>query len=296
VKRRRSFVGELIWRARGIRNRTAQKLNRSLAVWILELSVWQARKKIAKQGQPVRVLVDVSVLYHAVTHKTSWVSLGPVAGYLARIPVHHHATQSREYENIKCLAGIAHLAKIGAIELLTSAELLDEQFNQPIGRFRGYGVFDHSLIKGPLKSVDGNVIATMGPSYFKLAAPKAQQRTRLKEKEQLIPEYGALVRCLGRKNSNDAWHVFTAEHHGLFCYLTMDFKFVHAVSAQARNEAIKRLKAKMMLPTEFAAEFGIIPLSPTLLSHQDARSIVHPELTMPGNERRPRNRYRKQNG
>ena len=33
-----------------------------------------------------------------------------------------------------------------------------------------------------------------------------------------------LVRLLGNRNAKDAWHIRTADVHGLFCFLTMDFK------------------------------------------------------------------------
>lgn len=255
------------------------------------LAVYNARRKLEKLA-PVRVLVDGTVQYHAVTHETAWVSLDPFEGYAARIPVHRPDTDTEAFENIKYLAGIAYLAQTGAIEVLTSAELLDEQFHQPAGRYRGYSCFDHSLFAGlTFQSVDGHAFPTMGPRYMNLPSPRQQQRERLREHERQFPRYAELVKCLGRKNSYDAWHLFTAERHGLFCYLTMDFSFIRALEAQARSRVIQSLRTPVLTPAQFAARFGIFGVHPRFLSYEDADFFVHPELSMPGNERRPRSKY-----
>lgn len=286
----------LLWHFKGLRNRAARKVWTTLPQWMVRLAVQNARLKLKKLG-PVQVLVDVTVQYHAVTHETAWVSLGPVEGYSARIPVHRPDTHTVEFQNIKYLAGIAHLARIGAIELLTSAELLDEQFRQPGGRYRGYSYFDHSLFVGlTLNSVDGHVFPTMGPQYFKLPSAEEKQRARLREHERTFPQYKELVKCLGRKNSNDTWHLFTAERHGLFCYLTMDFRFIRTMEAQARTQAVRSLRTLVLTPAQFAKRFGIFPVPPHFLSYEDADCFVHPELSMPDNKRRPRNKYRSPSG
>ncbi|MGH3041601.1 MAG: hypothetical protein ACRDNG_07670, partial [Gaiellaceae bacterium] len=114
-------------------------------------STFRARNLLRKDG-PITVLVDNTVLDHSVTHETAWISTGVKkwgahdvqTGYQARIAVHPADSTSEEYRNIQFLPGIAHLARIGFISLKTSAELNDEQFRQPVGRFRGYGYFDYS--------------------------------------------------------------------------------------------------------------------------------------------------------
>jgi hypothetical protein len=215
-----------------------------------------------------------------------------VEGHAARVPVHRPDTDTREYRNIKFLPGIAELARVGSIELLTSAELEDETFRQPMGRFRGYSIFDHSVFPPKLSSVDGIAFPTIGPSYLRLPSPEEQQRRRLLSYEQTYPEYAALVRVLGRRNSNDAWHLFTAERAGLFCYLTMDFKFLKAMEAQARSKPIRSLKTLVMSPEQFAERFGVLPVAPHLLSYEGRDALVHPKLSMPGNSRRPHKSYR----
>lgn len=107
----------------------------------------QARIRL-RSLPPIRLLVDNSVLAHAVTHETAWISTGqslwggvhPVeTGYSARVRVHALDDQTETYRNICYLPGIAHLAKLGLIELCRSTELNAETDHQPIGRFRGYG-------------------------------------------------------------------------------------------------------------------------------------------------------------
>ena len=136
-----------------------------LVDWMLDKSTLRAKSWIRANGG-LRMLVDNTVLYHAVTHETAWVSTGKSkwgphdidTGYAARIPVHPTNLYSREYRNICFLPGLAHLARLDLATLFTSAELKDEQFRQPSGRYRGYGYFDHSLF-GDLNfaSIDGHV-------------------------------------------------------------------------------------------------------------------------------------------
>ncbi|MFW1170197.1 hypothetical protein ACEV77_24840, partial [Vibrio parahaemolyticus] len=68
-------------------------------------------------------------------------------GYLSRVPVHRNGCEGSEFASIKYLPSIVDLARRGVIELCLSDELQDEQLTQPMGRFRGYGMFDSSLFK-----------------------------------------------------------------------------------------------------------------------------------------------------
>ena len=281
-----------LWHLRNLRTRAVRKVWTTLPPWLVRVAVSGARRKLAKLG-PVRVLIDVTVRYHAVTHETAWVQPSPYTGYAARVPVHRADTDTLEFRNIKYLAGIAELARTGHLDLLSSAELENEEFRQPSDRFRGYGYSDHSLFSGlRLESVDGHAFPSLGLNLLGLPSAKEQQRARLREHERTFLEYGALVKALGRKNSADAWHLFTAERHGLFCYLTMDFAFVATMKAQARNPAVRALRTLVLTPAELAERFGIRPVSPHLLSYMEASFLVHPELSMPENRRRRRKDYR----
>ncbi|KTE37775.1 MULTISPECIES: hypothetical protein [Sphingopyxis] len=271
-----------------------------IADWLAWASTYQARQTLGGM-QPMRLLVDNTVLYHAVTHETAWISTGKSkwgpheidTGYSARVPVHDDDTDGREHRNVRFLAGIAQLCRNGFVELLTSAELQDEQFRQPAGRYRGYGYFDHSLFaRLQIESVDGHVFPHLGPSWMRLPSAEEQQRARI-DRHRQDEAFDELVRTLGQANSQDAWHLYTADKFGIHAFLTMDFKFIRTVEAQARSAAVSRLKARVMSPEMLGKELGLFPLSPRLFSYHDASFFVRTDLSMPSEKRRPLNGYRR---
>lgn len=271
-----------------------------LANWIVARSTDRARAKLA-QFSRIKVLVDNTVLYHAVTHETAWFSTGPKiwgpheidTGYSARIPVHAANSESREYRDVRYLAGIAHLCRSGCLDLYTSAELEDEKLRQPSGRYRGYGYFDHSLFSGlEIKSIDGFVFPEMGPTFLNLPSAGDQQRKRL-EANKHDPRYSALVQRLGSSNSQDAWHIYTAEKHDMFCFLTMDFKLIKTVAAQSRSAPLKSFKTFVLTPEDFGKRFGMLPVPPHILSYNDASFHVRSDIPMPIGKRRPLKGYKR---
>lgn len=268
--------------------------------WLLDKSTLRAQSFLRTSGS-LDVLIDNTVLFHAVTHETGWVSTGKSkwgsreidTGYAARIPVHPADTDSREYRNVCYLGGLAYLASKGLLKLYTSAELQDEQFRQPSGRYRGYGYFDHSLFGTTnIESVDGHVFPTMGPSYMNSPSAQEQQRARL-QRHKRDSAFDRLARCLGQKNSQDAWHIFTAEKHGLFCFLTMDFKLIRSVEAQALAAPVQALRTKVLTPEQFGRTLGLRRFPPHLFSYHDASFFVRSDLTMPAGKRRPLSSYTK---
>lgn len=281
--------------------RLRARYQRRFLPWLGELAVKastkRAEKTLAASG-PISVLVDVTVLRHAVTHETAWVSaardaLGPMdgPGYAARVPVHAPRSDSEDYRNIKFLAGVAHLAKLGHVKLYTSGELRDETFRQPVGRYKGYGYFDLSLFaEVKLESIDGIAFPTMGPKWMRLPSAEEQQRARLAASTD--PLFRGLVERLGPKNDQDAWHIRTAEAHGMFCFLTMDYKLIRNVRSQAGGEPIKSLKTRIMTPRAFGEHFGLAQIPPHWLSYRDADCFVRPDLHMPGSRRRLHKHYR----
>ncbi len=265
---------------------------------MVTLSTKHAEKALARSG-PISVLVDMTVLHHAVTHETAWVSedrdaLGPTdgPGYAARVPVHDPRSDSDEYKDVKYLAGIARLAKLGHVTLHNSGELWNEAFRQPMGRFRGYGYFDLSLFADVrLTPVDRIAFPTMGPKWMELPSAEEQQRERLANSTD--PLFRGLVNRLGPKNDQDAWHIHTAETHGMFCFLTMDYKLVRNIRSQKGGEPIRSLTTRIMTPREFGEHFGLIEIPPHWLSYRDADCFVRPDLHMPEGKRRPFKLYRK---
>lgn len=247
------------------------------------------------RGQPVNMLVDNTVLAHAVTHETAWVSTGTSSwepheietGYSARIPVRHN-DETREFKNIQYLAGIAQLAKRGYLSLMNSGDLQLEQWWQPTGRFRGYGIYDHNLFHGvKFRSIGELPPVSIGPQWMNLPSLKEQLRIRLSRSDD--PLYQGLVNLLGQKNSQDAWHIRTAETHGMFCFLTMDFKLCKLLEAKRDQEPIRSLRVKVWTPMQFGKYFGLIPIDPVLLSYNNASYPVRSDLNWPNSQRnRPR--------
>lgn len=276
------------------------KYTPAIVDWLVDKSTWSAQRWIRKNGS-VRILVDNPVFFHGVTHESGWISTGESdwgnqkinTGYLARVPVHYPCPGNREYENICMLPGLVHLARIGLIELYTSAELKNEQFRHPSGRYRGYGYFDYSLFSGlEIKSVDGSIYPDLGPSYMNFPDPAEQQRSRI-EQYRCDERFDRLVRCLGKNNSQDAWHIYTAEKNDMFCFLTMDFKLIRNFQAQSRSEAIRSLSTKVMAPLELGELIGLRKIHPHLFSYHNASFFVRSDLHMPEGKRRKLSDYRK---
>jgi hypothetical protein len=268
--------------------------------WLLNAATYEARASLKRSG-PLSILVDNTVLGHGVTHESGWVSTGVKkligeqeieAGYLARIPVHHPDDDSEDYQSIKYLPGIAHLARLGCLALKTSAELQDETFRQPTGRFRGYGYSDYHVFEGiEIDSVDGWVFPHLGPSWMNLPSPAEQQRTRLERAAD--PIHQALVELLGQKNSQDAWHIQTAERFGLFCFLTMDWKLLRALRAVRLKSPVSTLRTRIMSPLELGQHLKIAQVPTNLLSYENASFPVRPDLFWTDGKRRPRSAYKK---
>ena len=264
----------------------------SVARRIVHVSSLAARLKLATKA-PLRVLIDNTVLFHGVTHETAWVSTGRTkwghhevdTGYSARIPVRAPDKNSREYRNIRYLPGIAHLAKAGRLHLMTSGELSVEQDYQPIGRFRGYGYFDLNIFRDvEIPLVDNRPDHVYGPSWLGLPSTEEARDRRLAESTD--PLFRALASQLGQNNSQDAWHIRTAETNGMFCFLTMDFKLLKSLNSRAKLEPIRSLKTKILTPEQFGKYLWLAPINPALLSYEDASWPVRPDLHWPDSKRR----------
>lgn len=270
----------------------------SAANLIVSFSSLPARLRIFRAG-PISILVDNTVLSHAITHETAWVSTGKSrwgpheidTGYAARIPVRHKGGDPRENCNIKYLPGIAHLARTGRLSLKTSGELALERFRQPIGRFHGHGMFDHNLFSDiEMEQVDGMPDMIMSPKWMNLPIVKEQQRERLSNSSD--PLYRGLVKLLGPNNSQDAWHIRTAEVQGMFCFLTMDFSLCRNFDGRREQEPIKSLRTKVMTPSQLGKYLRIFPVDPNLLSYTGASHPVRPDLHWPDEKRQRQNRNR----
>ncbi|TXC64529.1 hypothetical protein FRZ32_13230 [Sphingosinicella ginsenosidimutans] len=253
--------------------------------------------------EPLRVLLDNTVFDLAVTHETRWITTGisnwgnqPMAtGYAARVPVYGRKNKSERYRQVTYLTGLTHLARLGLIEFCKSAELSDEQFRQPMGRFRGYGYFDYSLLSGiKIESVDGWVFPTLGPKWMNLPSAAEQQRTRLRKSDDRLFHdlYALLKQQLGEKCTQDAWHIRTAERHNSFCFLTTDGPLLKACKSLAKKEPLRSIRVRVMTPEDLAQHLGVAPVPSHLLSYNDASWFVRMDHTMPEERRRRVGEYR----
>jgi hypothetical protein len=270
-----------------------------LANWLIRASTFKAKNKLRATGK-IGLLLDNSVLAHGITHDTAWIPTGTVkwgprnidTGYAARIPVHAPDDQSRDYQNIRYLPGIASLARQGFISLKTSAELVDERFRQPSGRFAGYGYYDYDVFGDiNIETVDGLAEMSMGPSHWRGPSVKEQQQARLNSKAD--PIYMALVQQLGLKNNQDAWHIWTAEKYGLFCFLTMDYRLCRTVASRLSAEPLRSIRTRIMTPLEFGLQFELLPVHTNVLSYTNASFPVRPDLSWPQGTGRRKYRSRR---
>ena len=267
---------------------------------LLAMTTYEAPKKLAA-GIPIEILVDSSVLALAVTHETRWVSTGPHpwgahmadTGYMARVPVRSKPNRrasheaKRDYEEVCYLVGLVHLARLGLILFKTAGELDVEQWKHPVGRFRGYGYFDYSLFNGiDIRSVDQMPEMSILPNWMNGPSWEDQQRERLKNSTDTL--YQGVVKHLGSMHSQDAWHIRTAETHGLLCLLTTDYKLCRNFRQRSRQEPIRSLQTTVLTPAELGRRLGLRPLDPKYLSYEGASFPVRPDLSMPGDKRRHR--------
>lgn len=252
-----------------------RELLRRFCRFLVSSSTLQAQWYLRKRG-PIRVLVDNSVLAHSITHETARIleiaKWGPYeinAVNAARIPIHSPANNSRTYREIRYLAGIAHLARLGHLQLFTSAELQAERFRQPPGRFSGYGIFDLGLLNGiNMESLDG--------FKFDLIDPNGAQLKRIASCSD--PLYVDLRTLVGQKSSLDAYHIFTAEKFDMFCFLHIDFPLAEKVKQNQAKKPFQRLKTKIFTPSDLGKLIGLLPVDTNLLSYEDASFPVRPDL------------------
>lgn len=280
-------------RLRTLPERLRFRLMPRVARFALDQATRGARPTLSAE-RPLSVLVDNTVLDIAVTHEGKWITHSRGA-YVARVPVYGRGNTSDRHRQASYLTGIAHLTRLGLMRLHQSAELQEEQFRQPSGRYRGYGYADYSLFQDlKMESIDGWVFSTMGPSWMNLPSQGEQQRKRLRQSEDSLFQglFALLKQQLGEKCSQDAWHIRTAEQHGLFCFLTTDSSLLKACRSLAKKEPLRSLTTRVMTPEELGLHLGIRPVRPYLLSYNDADWFVRMDHTMPEERRRKRSEYR----
>jgi hypothetical protein len=269
------------------------KLIPLIARGLLQYATRKARKDAAEK-EIATILVDNTVLDLAVTHEGKWIQHSR-GGYVARVPVYGRKNVSERHKHASYLTSLTYLARFGIIRFFQSAELEEEKFRQPAGRYRGYGYVDYSLFQGlEIEPIDGWVFSMMGPSWMKLPSLQEQQRTRLRQSDDPLFKklYDLLKQQLGEKCSQDAWHICTAERYGLRYFLTTDRPLLKACKSLAKKKPLKSLRVQVVNPEELAVQLGVKPVKPYILSYNDASFFVRMDHTMPGERRRKVGEYR----
>lgn len=290
----RQLTQQLRKRVRNAKSRFLYRHLPGLVDRLVSASAYSGRRAIAAHDAG-RLLIDSSVMGHAITHETAWIDTGTAlwggkhevaTGYSARIAVHSDSDESEVARSIRYLPAIASLARSGHVQLCTSMELRDEQMTQPIGRFSGYGYYDFNLFGGlQFEDIpDPDFRMMIGAPSFRFPSLEQQRKERLARKTD--PLYVSLRAALGEKNSQDAYHIYTAEIAGCFCFLTMDFKLARTVRQLRHLEVFANLRTLVLSPEDYGMRFGLKPMPLRLFSYHGASYPVRPELNWPDSKRR----------
>lgn len=292
------FISELLRRlARNLMSKMLFRYLPGVVDSLTLIATLKASKKL-KTANVKRILIDSTVLAHGVTHETAWVDTGKAhwgdieidTGYAARIPVHDDRDDRDAARSTRYLPGIASLARREHLTLATSNELRDEQWSHPAGRFRGYGLYDFSLFRNvKFETIKDPQYSVVFGAHAGLPRPSVREQRLERLKAKTDPLFQQLVSVLGPKNSQDAWHIATAEHNHCYCFLTMDFQLIRNIWAQANNKTIKSLKTLILTPEEFGRRFSIIPIQPRLFSYHNASyPVIHQENWPDSKRHRPK--------
>lgn len=276
---------------------------------LIRLSLFPA--EILLKKYKVKILIDNCVIAHGVTHGDEWIGPGgPKSsdcwddikpGYLARVPIYSRYSKSRLYKDVKCLVPISQLAKLNVVELYTSKELLSERDHQPTGRYQGRWWFKYSLFDiGKIPSIDGHDKIYFNPEEMlnektrktlkrgnitsKDIDPfgifpdnQKKQRLRIQSYAESNDILDRLTKLLGSTSSQDAYHIYTAEKYGMYCFLTTDYKLVKKFRNIQNNKNALEINTKVMTPSEFAKRFMLVPIPPHWLSYCDKSSCLFVE-------------------
>ncbi len=253
--------------------------------WLIHLSTYQARRRL--RSAPLKVLMDVNIFAHGVTHETQWVSTGYSSlwrtelGYFARVPVHARDCSTDLYRSVEFLPSIAHLARLGFIALKTSTELKAEEYRLSPARLHGGGVYDYNIFHD-IRPDNLDPLPFGGYTMEELSGKK-HQRARLDTSRD--PLYRSLVAHLEQRRSQDAWHLRTAEAHDCFCFLTMDFELLKKFEEVRDREPFTSLRTKLMTPQMLGEFLRLHPIPSYFLSYHGASFPVRPDLNQPGSRR-----------
>ena len=291
--------------------------DRCIPTWINLRVRWSVRKSksICSPTVPLLVLVDNTVLRHATTHGSATIPTGEImlgddvipSYYSVRIPVVDEgeitaldptsSAANRKtiamYDSVKFLSGIAYLAKTGAIKLCTSAVLLAEQEfpskdkdgnPKPRPPFHEIGYDDLNLLSEiELEPIDGYFLSEIGGGTSKFPYTKERVESFLCGVDDA--RYKEIRNSLKAKDTQDAWHIRTAEKFGALCFLTMDYTLLETLEKRKDKSAISNLTTNVWSPADLGKYLGLEQMSPYLMSRNRADGPVQNEVDTPSRTR-----------
>lgn len=288
------MIESLYQRIRQFREHLKFKYMPRLAEW----AVWAASINSMPKLQamkPIKLLLDSNIHAHAVTHEDAWIDTGTVlwggvqpieTGYAARIPVHSTENKSREYKDICHLTVITRLVRKGVFELYTSSELMSERDRHPPARFDNVTYSGFSLLDGlKVESLDGWNFDAYVMHGLSTDVLQRAQSARLKGSDDRL--YEAILKTLGGEaHSQDAWHIRTAQVHGMYAFVTMDYKLVRLATAQRERLIKLGAEVQILTPSQLAKQLSLGEVPPYLFSHNNASFPVRADLHWPDERRR----------
>ncbi len=238
-----------------------------------------------KSGGPVKVFLDRNVTARSMiiegaiqSQRVQW---GPIEEEVAITGWRRKPMRDGDArwiaDEVACLPTVARLATDGTITLFESREINFERLRASTGARGTKGdIFAKATINRATDAVDRSYFRTGTIDqvasrqdvidfcqFLREATPQLFEKTpefwhRLPETTQ------ANLRKLGRfhelidalpteRHWPDALHLWTAETHGAGYFLTMDQKFINALTKTARIN----LPTKPALPSQLLADFGI---------------------------------------
>lgn len=244
-----------------------------------------AAKRNLRTKPPLSILVDSSVVELGTTHGTAWASSGESkwgketipTGYLARVPMYRHGSESKRHSETAYLPAIVLLAQQDAIKLCTSSLLEAERTWQPIGRYRGRGWFDHNVFNEiSLDFVDE--LSFLGVALTSKGSAVAKERVRARLDAIKDTGFRELVDVLGTAHSQDIWHLYMADRHLVDYYLTFDLKFMRVCENKRKHPGLSLIKTKMVTPSGLADILGTKAVPLAVLSYQHASCLVRTDM------------------
>lgn len=209
-----------------------------------------------------KILIDNSVLQFSIAFKGEWQSSGIQYWGEALIDTGgiRSVLQSLSTKKISPQEGyIAALAKKflkNEIEAYTTDALKFETYHQPSGRFRGINYGDISL----LSKISPQQIKTLDGFSFSIPSDDVVEKLRTHINRSVEPDFLDIKNALPKKSSQDAWHLYCIQKHGLDVFLTMDFALMRQIRSIADKSLRERVEKIVRTPEDLCADFGISAL------------------------------------